>query len=381
MVNPNDDYFILCEDDHQFTECYKKELLFECINQANDLNADILSGGVSGVSHFVQVRPDIFWMGNFTGLQFTIIYRRFFKIITNAVFADTDIADVKISKLSERKFLIHPFISTQKEFGYSDVTPLNNNQGRVDKFFDWASHTIKYVNDVSIFYKHQKKEIFTVHDAINYENIYIPTYIVNLPGRTDHLAYITKQFEGKAEFAVKVIDAIEHKKSNLGRWLTIRKIVEQAIKNEDNMIIICDDDHEFTNHYSKHDFIENIIEANMLGAGILIGGTDRFGNVTLVTENKFWIDSYFNAPFMVIYESLFTSILDAPYDEKTTANGVFSKITSNKLLVFPFISVRRVLEESNKANTADHIDKLFQSTSASIEMMIKVTNMYPYDHS
>jgi hypothetical protein len=382
LVNAEDQFIVICEDDHQFTKDYKKELLLAWITQANKMNADILSGGVSGIQHFVRVNTDMFWMGNFSGLQFTVIYKRFFKAITTSIFLDTDIADLKISALTESKFLIYPFISVQKEFGYSDVTPLNNNKGRVDKFFDQASDTIKFVSNVSIFYKQLAKEIEPIADGISYENFYIPTYIINLPERTDRLAHIKKQFEGKNEFDFKIIEAIKHEKGNLGLWLTIRKIVEQAIVNEDDIIIICEDDHEFTPHYSKPRFMKNVIDAHMLGTGILLGGVSNYSNATLAATNMFWVDSFFCTQFTVIYKSLFKRILAEPFDDKVAADGFFSKITSNKLVIFPFVSTQKFLGESDISPGSfkeGQVDNMFKSSLARLSKLVEVSKKYPFN--
>lgn len=339
LTRPEEEYIVICEDDHQFTDCYKKEFLYECIEQANDRNADILSGGVSALDHFVRVSEKIVWMGNFSGLQFTVVYQRFFKTLLNAFFTDTDAADMKISKLTENKYFIFPFISTQKEFGYSDVTPLNNNSGRVDALFNRASNSVKYVDQVTAFYKHQQNEL-PATEASAYDNFFIPTYIINLPDKTDRLPFIKEQFEGRDEFDIKMVQVISHEKEKLGLWLTIRKIVEDAISNDDDLIVICADDHMFTDTYVKRNFLRNVIEAHQLGAGILLGGMENFRNCALVMDDKFWIDNYSSAQFMVIYRSLFKDILQEVYDEMVNEEHIFSRITSNKMVVYPFISVK-----------------------------------------
>ena len=63
LTNREDEFIIICEDDHQFTENYQRELLFKFIDQGDKLNADILSGGVSSLLHFVRASTDLFWVG------------------------------------------------------------------------------------------------------------------------------------------------------------------------------------------------------------------------------------------------------------------------------------------------------------------------------
>ena len=383
LTNHEDEFIIICEDYHQFTEHYQKDFLLKCIEQADKMNADILSGGVSVLQHFVRVSPEIFWMSDFLGLQFTIVYRRFFKTISTLVFGDEDMSDLKISTLTENKFFIYPFISVQKEFGESDIKPLNNNEEKVDQFLDRAFETIKYVDDVLLFYKQQRKELTPI-DATSYENFYIPTYIINLPERKDRLTHIKKQFEGKDEFDIRIIEAIKHQKGNLGLWLTIRKIVEQAIIDDHDIIIICEDDHEFTEHYVKDCFISDVIETHALGAGMLLGGVGYFNCAALISKNKFWVGGFYCTQFTVIYKSLFQRILDQPFDEKVAADGVFSKMTSNKLSLFPFISIQRFLGRSNindERSRPGFIDQLFKSSHLQLEQMKKITDLYPCNNS
>lgn len=339
LTTPEDEFIIICEDDHQFTNNYRKEFLFKCIEQANNRNSDILSGGVSALDHFARVSKEIIWMGNFSGLQFTVIYKRFFETLLTALFSDTDAADMKISQLTENKYFIYPFVSIQKEFGYSDVTPLNNNKGRVDALFDRASNSVKFVDEVTTFYKQQQNELLPIDESA-YENFFIPTYIINLPERTDRLANIKEQFECRDEFDLNIIKAISHEKGNLGLWLTIRKIIEDALSNKDDIIVICEDDHMFTDAYSKSNFLKNVVEAHALGAGILLGGIANFRNCALIMDDKFWIDNFSCVQFMVIYRSLFEEILQEAFDDRVNKDHIFSKITSNKMVTFPFISIQ-----------------------------------------
>jgi glycosyl transferase family 25 len=150
-----EDYFILCQDDHQFTDFYSKDLLFSCIQDADDREADLLSGGVSSFKTGIQVCENLFWMEHFTGLQFTVIFKRFYEKILNATFnvAEDDAADVKLSSLTDRKFVIYPFISVQKEFGYSDVTARNGEQGYVTHLFAAYSQALGVLKNVKEFYK------------------------------------------------------------------------------------------------------------------------------------------------------------------------------------------------------------------------------------
>jgi hypothetical protein len=146
------EFLLLCEDDHMFTKKYSQTFVVDCLEVAKENKADILLGGVSWFKDAIQISKDIFWVNEFSGLQFTIIFRRFFDVILNADFMEGDAADYKISALSQNKLLIFPFVSIQKEFGYSDVTPKNNTSGRVTKIFNGSSEKLMHLKKVADFY-------------------------------------------------------------------------------------------------------------------------------------------------------------------------------------------------------------------------------------
>ena len=55
-------------------------------------------------------------------------------------FEDEDTADGVLSELASCKLVIHPFISEQKDFGYSDVTlSKQEHAGRIREHFAWAN--------------------------------------------------------------------------------------------------------------------------------------------------------------------------------------------------------------------------------------------------
>ncbi len=146
------DFFIFCEDDHKFTEYYCKEFLHKCIVQAKALDADILSGGYSWFGNAIQVSEDLFWVDKFTGMQFTIIFSKFYKSILDANFGEDVITDVDLSKITDNKFVIYPYISVQKEFGYSDVTKSNEKKGHVSEIFKRSMKQLDILDKVRKYY-------------------------------------------------------------------------------------------------------------------------------------------------------------------------------------------------------------------------------------
>ena len=341
LLEPKDEYIILFQDDHLFTNEYSKEHLLDYINEAQSLHADILACGVSGFTSAIPISNHIFWVEIFSGLQFTVIFRKFFQKILDADFENINAADLKLCELTGNKFFIHPFLSIQKEFGYSDVTPSNNTQGYIDKGFEDSGEKVKIINTVSTFYKQKLKATEAFKRLAGFESVVIPTYIIHLNKTTECISAIEKQFAGKHEFDVTIMEACYHRNKELALSSSVKKIIEIAIKNDDDVIIICRPDHQFTQHYEPGYFIPLIWKAGLLGCNVLLGGMETFNLALPVENNIFWIDSFQSANFFVIYKSFYTSILQESFCDSDTLESKFSQMTSNKIALHPFISEKQ----------------------------------------
>lgn len=370
LLSPESDFVLICEDDHTFTDKYDKDLVRHCINVAKCLNAEILSGGVSCVGEMILLEPNIMWIEKFTGLQFTIIFRRLFGAINNFEFKEYDNADIVMSNLAKRIFLLTPFISTQKEFGYSDITAMNNVAGRVDSLFEFAQRKVEAIVKVSSFYRRMLSFIDSLDAEL--EEVFIPTYIVNLPERKQRLSHILSQFSGRSEFEINVVKAIKHPKGNVGLWLTIRRIVSDAIEKGHDVIILCEDDHAFTENYHAARFLRNVVLANELGAGMLLGGIANFANAVPVNDEMMWVDNFYCTQFTVLYKRTFNQIIEMSFDEFVTADGAFSLITSHKLVLHPFVSIQKYYEVSdiNPLNGIEgHLQRMFDHASKRLDFI------------
>ncbi|MEO7045795.1 MAG: hypothetical protein ABI091_10855 [Ferruginibacter sp.] len=339
LVNAESDYVIICEDDHEFTNGYNKEYLFKCIDEARENNVDVLLGGVSWFTTMIEVSEKLFWVEKFTGTQFTILFRKFFKSILEADFGNNDSADYKMCSLTENKFFMYPFISVQKDFGYSDATSKNNAEGRVSELFNNSVESVSILKKVNAFYQNNKAKT----QLQFYDTITLPTYVVTSPECSECRVHIEKQFAKRNEFDVIMVDSVKHKILTLSLWLSIRKVIETAIENDDDVIVISTSDHEFTEDYSRDLFIQNIIESNEEAVDYLSGGTDNFRVALPVSKNKYWINPCMSIQFIVVYKRFFEKILNEPFDENVIAADLLSEMTSNKLVMFPFISVKKDL--------------------------------------
>jgi len=371
-ISLEEKFIIICEDDHQFTNAYNKANLFEIIAEVEQKGADILLGGVSGFEDPLQISSSLFWVDKFSGLQFTIIFRKFFNTILNTNFKDEDIPDFKLSGLTNNKFVIYPFISTQKEFGYSDVTSKNNTPGYVTQLFENASERMGRLLSVQKHYELLLQN--NTSEEYDLTDISISAYVINLLERTERKHHTIEQFEHKAEFDLTIIEACKHNIGAVGLWQSIVKIVNIAINKDEDVIIIFEDDHEFTEHYSRKFLLDSIIKANELGANLLSGGIGNFRNIIPITEHLWWMDSFWSTQFIVIYKRFFQMIIDEPFIEGDTADGKFSEMTSNKMVIYPFISVQKDFGYSDICLRNNYrLDNTFKQASDRIKELNKIS--------
>ena len=149
-MEKDEDVIVICEDDHQFTSDYSKEFLFTRIMEGYALGADYLNGGCGDFRDAFVITEHLFGMVTIRCTQFIIIYKDFFSTILNANFDKNVLADVKLSELTERKMVIYPFVSVQRDFGYSDVTMIfNQNDGLITSMFENARKRLENIKRLS----------------------------------------------------------------------------------------------------------------------------------------------------------------------------------------------------------------------------------------
>lgn len=335
----NSPFFIFCEDDHIFTENYNVDLLQTCISEADALGADMLSGGMSWLRHPVQVSERLFKVEAFNGMQFVVVYNRFYSTILSYRTHEGYVTDKFLSEVSDNIFVIYPFVSTQRDFGYSDVTSRNNQVGRVPALFRNMAAWLGRLDKVRMFYRKAAKAL--PEQPRDMDDISLPTYIIHLPEHTDRKHHLEEQFAGRREFDVRWVDACRHKSGAVGLWNSIRKIVEQAEQSDEDVILVCEDDHTFTPQYDREHFMRQVWTAGMMGTQILMGGIGGFGCLVPVRDGIYWADWIWCTQFTVIYRRAFPLILQARFAETDVADEFLSRLLPNKLVIFPFISEQR----------------------------------------
>ncbi|MDF2476415.1 MAG: hypothetical protein K0S24_1898 [Sphingobacterium sp.] len=198
----------------------------------------------------------------------------------------------------------------------------------------------------------------------------IPTYIINLKERFDRRANIEIQFSGKHEFNWTIIEAVKHKFGNLGLWYTVKHIIESALEKDYDYILICEDDHEFTSHYSKESLFAAIENALELRSDILLGGVGGLnGEVKLVYKDLISVDGFACTQFMVLFKEFYTKLLKIEFAATDCIDLKFSEVSERKLVIYPYISIQKDFGYSDVTSGyyEDKMQNCFLSTSKLIQ--------------
>lgn len=218
---------------------------------------------------------------------------------------------------------------------------------------------------------------------MEFDDIVLPTYVINLKERTDRYRHIQQQFERRTEFDLHIIEASKGDCGAVALWDSMCRVINLAIQHDEDVILLCEDDHTFTPSYNKHFLFRNILEAGLQGVELLSGGIGGFNHAVPVSENRYWVDSLWCTQFIVLYRPIFSKMLNLPFLDTDTADGVLSLITSNKMVVYPFVSVQLDFGYSDVSprnhNERGLITGYFKQAALRLEKYRAVYNRYLKD--
>lgn len=120
------------------------------------------------------------------------------------------------------------------------------------------------------------------------------------------------------------------------------------------------------------------MDAGNVGAKILLGGVERYGEVIPLTDELFWIDHFTDSNFYVIYKPYFQEFLELSLDDGIPYNGIISLSTSNKFLIYPFIT-KEGISKNKRRGIRGHQREFSDSYSqASILRLEKILYLKKY---
>ncbi|EEI92469.1 hypothetical protein HMPREF0765_2084 [Sphingobacterium spiritivorum ATCC 33300] len=207
----------------------------------------------------------------------------------------------------------------------------------------------------------------------------IPVYIINLKERIDRQTHILNEFKDKPEFEIFLFEAIRDAIGAVGLWKSITAVVKLAKEKGEDLIIICEDDHQFTENYNYNQLLKNIERGERFGANILLGGISWFDYMTQVHPNLFWINSFNATQFVIMYSSFFDCILNATFDAHENADFKIAELTESKYVMFPFVSVQREFgysDVTSRNSEEGYVNELFIHSELKLDHMDTVRKFY-----
>jgi len=166
------------------------------------------------------------------------------------------------------------------------------------------------------------------------ESIKIPLFMISTSG----LENMNNQINSEATneiFEVMSYNGTEN--TNEKMWDSIFSIIAEARQNELEVIAILNGEHNSFNAYCENYLLENIVEANAQHADILLGHVCDFTYAVPIAKNRFWIDRFTSSDFFIIYRKLYDRILSISDGGDESAFDILSRLTANKMTLFPFV--------------------------------------------
>lgn len=206
----------------------------------------------------------------------------------------------------------------------------------------------------------------------------MPVFAINLPHNSKRKDYVREQFKNRCEFKLNIFRGVKSKIGYIGFLKSMKKVIKLAIQSDYDFIVICSDDHEFTENYTKERFINCVIDAGNAGAKILLGGVERYGEVVPLTDDLFWVDHFSYSTFYVIYKPYYQEFLQLRLNNRISHSGMISSSTSNKFLIYPFITMEGI-SKNKKRGVREYSRELSTSYSqASILRLEKALYLKKY---
>ncbi len=144
---------------------------------------------------------------------------------------------------------------------------------------------------------------------------------------------VKKQFEGKSLFKTEKLSF-----PSLSRWSLFRCAVELSeTRGDDDVIVICFNNHCFTDSFDERLFLNTVVEASQRGGQLLLGGCQTMGNLVPVSQSLFWLDITSGASFYVVYRSAYEKILSIRVDDDDL-DKIITQYVPNKFLICPVVS-------------------------------------------
>ncbi|MFD2742454.1 MULTISPECIES: glycosyltransferase family 25 protein [Sphingobacterium] len=339
------DYVLVCEDDHMFTDVYQSESLFSYLQVASNHQCEILIGGPSSCRGYIfPINNDLLHVDFFTGTQFIIIFKRLYDRILDFVFdkSSLDGADLILSRIANSKIVIHPFISVQKEFGYSDITPFyNSNMGYVEQLYVKCDIHLNLMRNIY----HDLNFRIASDDEIELpKNWVVPTYVI-CDNNNQSLDRVYNQFSGKDELNIVKIDVVSNSKT---KSEIFKSIISNALDTDEEVILIVNGEHEFTKSYTLENLARDLYIGLVYGVELISGVCYFATNITPANRNLFWANSLLNDQFLLVFKPFYKKVLSTTFSDDNFFEEL-SRLAISSFVQNPFMSSSIIKNDAEKS--------------------------------
>ena len=230
----------------------------------------------------------------------------------------------------------------------------------------WGEIIIDYFNDKQLYREFRKKSFIEFKERLNWnvwlkkvndilykvqnwKSIKFPTYIMNAVSSTFFAGDFYDKLKKKPEFNIKSIDVcLSNLDMNRSLWTYITESVNHAKRNDEKYMIICCTNSYFTDRYSYSFLLQKIKDAQKLKAEVLVGGLSDFRQAIPMGYQLYWIAIFKNAPFIIIYKSLYEKILSYRFKSGDKIDDVLSLLAKYKMVIYPFICIQKSENKDNQ---------------------------------
>ncbi|WP_159732024.1 hypothetical protein [Sphingobacterium sp. 18053] len=119
----------------------------------------------------------------------------------------------------------------------------------------------------------------------------------------------------------------------------LKACIEESIATQSEYMVICSNK-EIITRTSDALLKSRLERASDLNCKILILSAQRIANLFPVNDQFFWIDFFEGSDFFAMHESVYEDVLHELCNAKTALSEILSIVTSNKLLLYPMITVK-----------------------------------------
>lgn len=204
------------------------------------------------------------------------------------------------------------------------------------------------------------------------------TYIINLKERTERKKHILNEFAKYPEFNICIFDAIKMKSGSEGLFESIKQIVYKASESKDKYIIICEDDHIFTDEYNNEYLTELIETGTKKAFDILLGGPSSIQDAFFVNEKLVWLSGFSGTQFIVIFQNFYETILKYSLPPGADYDLELGKISDNIYCCYPPVSEQANFGYSDVTSKNNNIDvkAYFDICRTKLDRLYKVTEYF-----